>query len=196
MKKRFMLSLTALIASAALFVIASFAWFVLSTYSPVDTIPGGTKGVLYDLGGEFIIGSVIYPELELLSEDISITSYSTESLYLRIKIVYLRINVNYIDSEYVVSSPTIDIYSDNFNDEHLSVILNSNFFYESDEYWYYDELIYGDSVTHTLITSLYYDGFKASNEYATEPLSISIILEVSTGEDGVWDPLTTLTTTT
>jgi hypothetical protein len=43
-----------------------------------------------------------------------------------------------------------------------------------------------------LITSIKYDGFKVSNEYANKDIFINIIIEITTDSEGVWLPLTTM----
>lgn len=193
MKKRFTLSLIALIASAFLFVITSFAWYLLNTQSSVDPFEGNASGIVYDLGGDFIAGSVIYPELNVISESISITNYSPEDLYLRIKVEYTRIDVTYdnLNYTYSITTPIMKNYENVPIDEHLVVSMNANFFYETDGYWYFDGQL-EDSIPNVLISSIKYDGFKVSNEYANSDISISIIIEITTDLEGLWSPLTTM----
>jgi hypothetical protein len=193
MKKRFTLSLIALIASAFLFVITSFAWYILNTSSSIDPFPGKLSGIVYDLGGDFIEKSVIYPELELINTPVTITNYSDEDLYLRVKVQYTRINVSY-DSQnftYSITDPFQKNYDNIPNEEHIVVSMNYNFFYEPDGYWYYDGLL-EDGIQHTLFTSIYYNGNDVSNEYATNDIIISIILEFTYDQEGIWSPLTTM----
>lgn len=194
MKKRFTLSLVALIASSFLFVVTTLAWWTLNTTGTINPFGGNLSGITYNFGGEFIAGSVIFPELELLQEDVSITNYSgDQDIYVRIKIEYTKIDTTY-DSQtltYNFSTPVQKVLTDVQANEHLEVGLNSNFFYESDGYWYYD-VILEDSITHTLITSLNYDGFKASNEYADKEILVSITLEITYEQEGIWSPITTL----
>lgn len=193
MKKRFTLSLIALIASAVLFVVTSFAWFVLNGTAPVGSIPRSAGGIIYDLGGDFIAGSVIYPDLNVVGEEFSITNYSPEDMYIRVKIEYTKIDVTYdnINYTYNISTPVQKYYEDTPENEHLEVSMNSRFFYESDGYWYLDEPL-EDSVYHTIISSIKYDGFKVSNEYADSDIFINIIIEMTTDNEGIWSPLTTL----
>ena len=193
MKKRFTLSLIALIASAFLFVITSFAWYLLNTQSSVDPFGGSASGIVYDLGGDFIAGSVIYPELNVISESISITNYSPEDLYLRIKVEYTRIDVTYdnLNYTYSISTPITKNYENIPGDEHLVVSMNASFFFETDGYWYFDGQL-EDSVPNILISSIKYDGFKVSNEYANSDILISIVIEITTDLEGLWSPLTTM----
>ena len=194
MKKRFMLSLSALIASAFLFIVTTFAWFVLNTQANIGNINGQLLGITYDLGGDFVTNSVIYPQLELLDENISITNNSQETdLFLRLKIQYTKIDLTYDSLTYTYSAslPIQRTYTDVSNNEHLNVVMNSNFFYESDGYWYYDAPL-EDTILNVLVTSVYYDGFKVSNEYALEDIVINITLEVTTEEEGIWAPITTM----
>jgi len=189
-----MLSLSALIASAFLFIVTTFAWFVLVTQNEIDNIPGHLSGIVYDLGGDFVTNSVIYPELELINEDIYIINYSQNTdLYLRLKIEYTKIDLTYnsLTYTYTASSPVQRTYTDVPNDEHLIVDMNSYFFYDADGYWYYDLSLENEAL-NTLITSLKYDGFKASNEYALEDIIINITLEVTSEEEGIWAPITTM----
>ena len=193
MKKRFTLSLIALIASAFLFVITSFAWFILNRQSSIGSLGGSISGIVYDLGGEFVAGSVIYPELNVVSDSITITNYSPEDLYLRIKIEYTKVDVTYdnLNYTYSISTPLIKNYENIIADEHLVVNMNSNFFYDTDGYWYFDGKL-EDSIQNILITSIKYDGFKVSNEYANKDIFINIIIEITTDSEGVWLPLTTM----
>ena len=193
MKKRFTLSLIALIASAFLFVITSFAWFMVSNRNAIDNLPGNLSGILYDFNGEFVTGSVIYPELELISEQVSITNYTQDDYYLRMKIEYTKIDVTYdnINYTYSISEPTMKNYTNVSSNEHIKIEMNENFFYEADGYWYYDEILV-QNINHILLTSLLYDGFKVSNEYATKDLVISIDLEITYDQEGIWSPLTTM----
>ncbi|PKK94710.1 MAG: hypothetical protein CVV60_05035, partial [Tenericutes bacterium HGW-Tenericutes-5] len=176
-----------------LFVITSFAWYLLNTQSSVDPFGGSASGIVYDLGGDFIAGSVIYPELNVISESITITNYSPEDLYLRIKVEYTRIDVTYdnLNYTYSIATPVIKNYENVPGDEHLAVSMNANFFYETDGYWYFDGQL-EDSIPNTIITSISYDGFKVSNEYANSDISISIIIEITTDLEGLWSPLTTM----
>ena len=193
MKKRFTLSLIALIASAFLFVITSFAWFLLNNKGTIDFLPGKLSGIVYDFGGEFIERSVIYPELELISQPVTITNFSDDDLYLRIKVQYTRVDVSYdnLNYTYSITAPYQKNYENIPSQEHILVSMNSDFFYEADGYWYYDGLL-EDSIEHTLITSIYYSGFEISNEYASEDIIISIILEITYDQEGIWAPLTTM----
>lgn len=189
-----MLSLSALIASAFLFIVTTFAWFVLVTQNNINNLPGQLSGIVYDLGGDFVTNSVIYPELELINEDIYIINYSQNTdLYLRLKIEYTKIDLTYnsLTYTYTASSPVQRTYTDVPNDEHLIVDMNSYFFYDADGYWYYDLSLENEAL-NTLITSLKYDGFKASNEYALEDIIINITLEVTSEEEGIWAPITTM----
>jgi hypothetical protein len=189
-----MLSLSALIASVFLFIVTTFAWFVLVTQNNINNLPGQLSGIVYDLGGDFVTNSVIYPELELINEDIYIINYSQNTdLYLRLKIEYTKINLTYnsLTYTYTASSPVQKTYTDVPNDEHLIVDMNAYFFYDADGYWYYDLSLENEAL-NTLITSLKYDGFKASNEYALEDIIINITLEVTTEEEGIWSPITTM----
>ena len=189
-----MLSLSALIASAFLFIVTTFAWFVLNTQANIGNINGQLLGITYDLGGDFVTNSVIYPELELINEDIYIINYSQNTdLYLRLKIEYTKIDLTYnsLTYTYTASSPVQRTYTDVPNDEHLVVDMNSYFSYDVDGYWYYDSPL-EDDILNTLITSVYYDGFKVSNEYALEDIVINITLEVTTEEEGIWAPITTM----
>jgi len=189
-----MLSLSALIASAFLFIVTTFAWFVLVTQNDIDNIPGHLSGIVYDLGGDFVTHSVIYPELELINNAVSITNHSQDTdLYVRVKIEYTKIDVTYdsLTYTYTASSPIQRTYTDVPNDEHLVVDMNSYFSYDVDGYWYYDSPL-EDDILNTLITSVYYDGFKVSNEYSTEDIIVSITLELTTEGEGIWAPITTM----
>jgi len=195
MKKRFTLSLTALIATAFLFVVTSFAWFVISQTNWIDPIDQNVYGIIYEIDGEFKQDIEITPEMELLNSAISISNHSTNDLYLRIKISYTKIDRGYdsLTETFTTNNLGIVDYTDDV-DDHVKVIMNANLFYETD-YWYYDGLISNDGTPYILVTSLMYDGLKASNEYSSESITVSITFEVKDSIDEAWAPLTTMTTT-
>jgi len=195
MKKRFTLSLTALIATAFLFVVTSFAWFVLTQTNWIEPIDQNVYGIIYEIDGEFKQDIEITPEMELLNSAISISNHSTNDLYLRIKISYTKIERGYDSQTETFTTNNLGVvdYTDDV-DDHVKVIMNANLFYETD-YWYYDGLISNDGTPYILVTSLMYDGLKASNEYSSESITVSITFEVKDSIDEAWAPLTTMTTT-
>jgi hypothetical protein len=195
MKKRFTLSLTALIATAFLFVVTSFAWFVISQTNWIEPIDQNVYGIVYEINGEFKQDIEITPEMELLNSAITISNHSTNDLYLRIKISYTKIDRGYDSQSETFTYNNLGIvdYTDSV-DDHVKVIMNENLFYETD-FWYYDGLISNDGTPYILVTSLMYDGLKASNEYSSETITISITFEVKDSIDEAWAPLTTMTTT-
>lgn len=195
MKKRFTLSLTALIATAFLFVVTSFAWFVLTQTNWIEPIDQNVYGIVYEINGEFKQDIEISPEMELLNSAITISNHSTNDLYLRIKISYTRINRGYdsLTETFTTNNLGVVDYTDSA-DEHIKVVKNANLFYDTD-YWYYDGLISNDGTPYILVTSLMYDGLKASNEYNAESITVSITFEVKDSIEEAWAPLTTMTTT-
>ena len=195
MKKRFTLSLTALIATAFLFVVTSFAWFVITQTNWIEPIDQNVYGIIYEIDGEFKQDIEITPEMELLNSAISISNHSTNDLYLRIKISYTKIERGYDSQTETFTTNNLGVvdYTDDV-DDHVKVIMNANLFYETD-YWYYDGLISNDGTPYILVTSLMYDGLKASNEYSSESITVSITFEVKDSIDEAWAPLTTMTTT-
>jgi hypothetical protein len=195
MKKRFTLSLTALIATAFLFVVTSFAWFVISQTNWIEPIDQNVYGIVYEINGEFKQDIEITPEMELLNSAITISNHSTNDLYLRIKISYTKIDRGYDSQSETFTYNNLGIvdYTDSV-DDHVKVIMNENLFYETD-FWYYDGLISNDGTPYILVTSLMYDGLKASNEYSSESITVSITFEVKDSIDEAWAPLTTMTTT-
>ena len=195
MKKRFTLSLTALIATAFLFVVTSFAWFVLTQTNWIEPIDQNVYVIVYEINGEFKQDIEITPEMELLNSAITISNHSTNDLYLRIKISYTKIDRGYDSQSETFTYNNLGIvdYTDSV-DDHVKVIMNENLFYETD-FWYYDGLISNDGTPYILVTSLMYDGLKASNEYSSESITVSITFEVKDSIDEAWAPLTTMTTT-
>jgi hypothetical protein len=195
MKKRFTLSLTALIATAFLFVVTSFAWFVITQTNWIEPIDQNVYGIVYEINGEFKQDIEITPEMELLNSAITISNHSTNDLYLRIKISYTKIERGYDSQSETFTTNNLGIvdYTESV-DDHVKVIMNENLFYETD-FWYYDGLISNDGTPYILVTSLMYDGLKASNEYSSETITISITFEVKDSIDEAWAPLTTMTTT-
>ena len=179
MKKRFTLSLTALIATAFLFVVTSFAWFVITQTNWIEPIDQNVYGIIYEIDGEFKQDIEITPEMELLNSAISITKidrgYDSQSE------TFTTNNLGIVD------------YTESV-DDNVKVIMNENLFYETD-FWYYDGLISNDGTPYILVTSLMYDGLKASNEYSSESITVSITFEVKDSIDEAWAPLTTMTTT-
>jgi len=195
MKKRFTLSLTALIATAFLFVVTSFAWFIIVQSNLIEPFDNSLNGIVYEINGEFKQDVEITPEMELLNSAISISNHSTNDLYLRIKISYTKIDRGYDSQTETFTTNNLGIvdYTESV-DDHVKVIMNENLFYETD-FWYYDGLISNDGTPYILVTSLMYDGLKASNEYSSESITVSITFEVKDSIDEAWAPLTTMTTT-
>lgn len=180
-------SLTILVLALVLAVTVTYAWIAYS-----ETIDGGpiSVGKLdYTYSGDFIDGSIdpIYPHKELLQSSISVNNQSSISSQLRVRIEYTLVE----------TSSTNKIYRAEATDD-LSVTFISNFSYDND-YWYYESINYKiltASGPIGIISSLYYDGFKSSNEYSSEVINISVLVQVKQGDNVDWADLTTYNFTT
>ncbi|MDY0138907.1 MAG: hypothetical protein RBR50_04345 [Candidatus Izemoplasmatales bacterium] len=195
MKKRFTLSLISLVAAAFLFVGTSFAWFVINQQTPIDTLGGSVSGIVYNIDGDFIEDNYLYPDEEAILNPFTIVNQSKDSLYLRVKVEYTNIDRSYNSNTetYEFTVPSQRAYTNVPSLEDIDVTFNNPalFTYDSgDSYWYYAQDLQ-QGVSHQLIDSIYYDGFKVSNEYSNVDITLSITLEVKT-LDGVWSTLTTL----
>ncbi|MDD4070236.1 MAG: hypothetical protein PHF05_07275 [Candidatus Izemoplasmatales bacterium] len=195
MKKRFTLSLISLVAAAFLFVGTSFAWFVINQQTPIDTLGGSVSGIVYNIDGDFIEDNYLYPDEEAILNPFTIVNQSKDSLYLRVKVEYTNIDRSYNSTTetYEFTTPSQRAYTNVPSLEDIDVTFNNPalFTYDSgDSYWYYAQDLQ-QGVSHQLIDSIYYDGFKVSNEYSNVDITLSITLEVKT-LDGVWSTLTTL----
>ncbi|MFA6647334.1 MAG: hypothetical protein WCS32_01735 [Candidatus Izemoplasmatales bacterium] len=195
MKKRFTLSLISLVAAAFLFVGTSFAWFVINQETPIDTLGGSVSGIVYNIDGDFIEDNYLYPDEEAILNPFTIVNQSKDSLYLRVKVEYTNIDRSYNSNTetYEFTVPSQRAYTNVPGLEDIDVTFNNPalFTYDSgDSYWYYAQDLQ-QGVSHQLIDSIYYDGFKVSNEYSNVDITLSITLEVKT-LDGVWSTLTTL----
>jgi len=196
MKKRFVLSLSALVASALLFIGTSFAWFVVSTQNDIGEFNQSLYGVYYDLNGDLVEEVNIYPELELVNNPVTIANSSTNNLFLRIKIEYTKVELNFLGGgSYSTTNLGLVGYSGAIDaDNHLIVIMDPLFDYDSDGYWYYDGEIANDGISVELLNSIYYDGTKSSNEYASEEITVKVTIEVRDALKVPWAPLATMIT--
>lgn len=196
MKKRFVLSLSVLVASALLFIGTSFAWFVISTQNDIGEFNQNLYGIYYDLNGDLVEEVNIYPELELVNNPVTIANSSTNNLFLRIKIEYTKIELNFLGGgDYSTTNLGLVDYSGAIDAEnHLNVTMDSLFDYDSDGYWYYDGEIANDNVSVELLSSIYYDGSLAGNEYMSEDLIVKVTIEVRDALEIPWAPLATMIT--
>jgi hypothetical protein len=181
MKKLSMIkSLFIIVGLFVLGVTVTYAWIAYS-----ESIDGGTVSagqVDYSYSGSFIDGSeIIFPNKELLSQAISVDNQSTID-------TQLRLTINYTLVEEVTSNK---IYKDDVNDD-LSVVFDSLFVLDGD-YWYYQATDFSIETTGLIdiISSIYYDGNASSNEYASQTVSIQVLIQVKQADNVTWTDLAT-----
>lgn len=173
-------SLFIIVAVFVLAITVTYAWIAYS-----ESIDGGTVSagqVDYSYSGAFIDGSeIIFPNKELLSQAISVDNQSTID-------TQLRLTINYTLVEEVTSNK---IYKDDVNDD-LSVVFDSLFVLDGD-YWYYQATDFSIETTGLIdiISSIYYDGNSASNEYASETVNIQVLIQVKQADNVTWTDLAT-----
>jgi hypothetical protein len=173
-------SLFIIVAVFVLAITVTYAWIAYS-----ESIDGGTVSagqVDYSYSGAFIDGSeIIFPNKELLSQAISVDNQSTID-------TQLRLTINYTLIEEVTSNK---IYKDDVNDD-LSVVFDSLFVLDGD-YWYYQATDFSIENTGVLniISSIAYNGNASSNEYASQTVSIQVLIQVKQADNVTWTDLAT-----
>lgn len=161
----------------------SYGWFTHQVTLSSGEIASGD--LRYTQTGAFISSSgVIVPGEELILTDFEVTNNSTITSQLRFIISYTR-----------VTSPVLTetIYYSGSVDDHISVTKNASFVYASN-YWYYtasDYEIAAASGLMSVITSLYYDGYKTGIDYIGVVLTITITIEVKQADNVNWATLAT-----
>ncbi|MGE4572246.1 MAG: hypothetical protein AB7E09_05815 [Candidatus Izemoplasmatales bacterium] len=180
-KNRLIQSLLLLIFAFLLTITATYAW--ISLYESAGSAQINTGQISYTYHGSFIDESeIVFPDKELLNEDIFVNNQSNIDTSLRLKIDYTLV-------EEVISLKT---YKNEISDD-LFVEFGSSFVLDGD-YWYYiasDHAIANTGVI-ALINSIYYDGFKASNEYATNQVSLYVLIQVKQADHVEWTDLTSI----
>ena len=172
-----------------IFVVLIFVLSVTVTYAWIsysEDIDGGpiTAGDIdYNYVGGFIDDTeVIFPNKELLGTAVSVNNQSDIDTSLRLTISYTLV-------EETVSTK---VYKAEAIDD-LVVVFDSTFVLDGD-YWYYQATDYAINTVGSidLISSIYYDGFKASNEYSTQNVTLTLTIQVKQAENVDWIDLTTI----
>ena len=163
----------------SLMVTVTYAWIVY--YADMDgaQLPAGQIDYQYD--GEFIDSSqIVYPELNLLNQPISVDNLSTIDTQLRLVITYTLIEEESIDK----------VYHNDIDDD-LNVVFD-DLFVLSGDYWYYQAYDYRviEQGVIPLISSVAYDGNQSSIEYANQPIHVEIIIQVKQADHVSWIDLT------
>ncbi|MBU1145053.1 MAG: hypothetical protein KJ971_04265 [Firmicutes bacterium] len=181
-QKALIFSVISLVLALVSFVIIgiSYGWIVQQT-----TLPSGEIGVgdlRYEKAGEFIAqDSIIVPSQELISTAFELTNNSPITSQMRMQIIYTK-----------VTTSANDVVYSNAVDDHLTVLMNANFLYSS-EYWYYtalDYVISAESGAISILTSMYYDGEFVGIDYSGVPLSVTVTIEVKQADNVSWVELT------
>jgi len=179
MKKLFIVkSVMALILLILFFVSFTYAWLVYYDGFEGSVLPVGD--IDYQYSGEFIDENiVIYPGLNLLETPISVDNQSDIGTQLRVKISYTLIE------ETVSTKVFRDDLSDDLAVEFSSVFINV------EDYWYYQSTTFDiDSQgVIDILSSITYDGEKASIEYQNQPVSIHIQIQVKQTDHVEWADL-------
>ncbi len=188
MKKRLIISFASLSLILLSFVVISitFGW----TFGVVD-FTGHTVAVgdlRYTKSGAFISEEeILYPGMELIDQSIALTNESPITSQMRVKIVYTRIT-NPTGSALVIE----DVAYENGVDDHLDVVFDATYTYDSD-YWYYGDsstTIAADSGSIPILSSIQYDGFVTGNDYSSQTITITVTIEVKQDDNVNWTELT------
>lgn len=132
--------------------------------------------------------TILYPGMELLSTDISITNESPIESQLRVKIEYTKIT-NPGGTGLVTET---DSYTGAV-DDHLAVTFDSVFVNNTD-YWYLtsqEAVIAADSGLIAIISSISYDGDNTGNDYTQQTIEIVVTIEVKQSDNVNWATLAT-----
>lgn len=189
-KKSLIISLaTIMLVIASLIMLGiTYGWYGFIVDISPNTISVGDLRYT-NKTGEFISeDTVIYPGLELLATDISITNESPIDSQLRVKIEYTKIT-NPGGTGLVIETTAFT----NAVDDHLDVTFDSVFVNNSD-YWYLtgtEAVIAADSGLIEIISSILYDGNSTGNDYAQETIEITVTIEVKQNDNVTWATLAT-----
>ena len=173
---------------ALLFIFAISVTYAWISYS--DRIDGGgisTGELNYTYQGSFVEnGTVIVPGQELIVNAFVVDNQSTIDSQLRLKIIYTLVE----------ETASQKVYKNESTDD-LAVVFDQTLVLV-DDYWYYPS--FDDAITTTgsiaLVSSLMYDGFKASNEYRDQVISIGLVIQVKQADFVSWNDLATINFTT
>lgn len=186
-KNKFILisSISLLVIIFGLIVSITFGWLSIFNSSSGGTVSVGS--LTYEKSGNFITDDqIIYPGMELLDSDFTLTNNSTIDSQLRIKIDYTKVtNPGTIQVETVSYTDAVD--------EHLAVVFGTSFSYDND-YWYYNGLsgvVPAESGLMSLITSISYNGAFAGLDYSGQTVDIAVTIEVKQSDNVTWSELTT-----
>ncbi len=177
-------SVSLIIVVIGLVVSITFGWLSIFNSNTGGTVSVGS--LTYEKAGDFITDSqVIYPGMELLDTDFTLTNNSTITSQLRIRIDYTKVtNPGTIQVDTVSYTDAVD--------EHLAVVFGTSFTYDNN-YWYYDGLsgvVPAESGLMSLITSISYNGTYAGLDYSGQTVDISVTIEVKQSDNVTWSELT------
>lgn len=188
MKKKLLFPIITLLLlmSSLVMIEVTFGW--ISDIIEFDNNSVAVGDLRYTKTGAFIGEElIIYPSMELLTEDITLFNESSIDSQMRLKISYTKIT-NPTGSELVID--TVD-YSDAI-DDHLDVVFDSSMTYDTG-YWYLGGtsfLIPADNGLIALISSIQYDGTLVGNDYSQQTVSITVTIEVKQNDHVLWSELT------
>jgi hypothetical protein len=196
MKKPRRLTMSIILVAVAFLLTASatYAWVAIHmTASEVGYYESGE--IAYTIEGSFIASDDFFaPSENLLTQTIAVNNESSIETALRIKISYTRI---YVDtSEQLITETTVfrDQSSDPIdlaNDDHITVNFGSSV-HRVGDYYLLNTSLAPDSGYRALILSLFYDGDYAGNQYTSQNIQVTVVVEVRQADGLTWSEMTTI----
>ncbi|QWB99648.1 hypothetical protein KHQ88_05650 [Mycoplasmatota bacterium] len=182
-KRQIVKSLLIIIIILLVSVTGTLAWISYSGLADGGSVSAGA--IDYTTGGSLVSdGTAINPHKELILEDIFVNNQSTINTQIRLK-VYYTILEDDIPNQKLYQNDLFDVLIIEF---HSPFVFDSN-----DGYWYYPSKtgsLSAKSGKLVIMNSMYYDGFKVSNEYVNIPITISVILQAKQTNHISWEDLT------
>lgn len=167
-----------LLFSISILVLLTATVFIYAALTDRDT-----KGPIKYQVGKFeyvvsgdIMSNYIYPGINLVTENYSITNNSTVDTEIRIKVrFYLK------DTWYEI---------ENFYDyvEETGFDFNNSYWTENNGYLYYNETLVGGEVIN-LFTKIILDGHVIKNDYEGKPMQIELIIHAKQKDNVSWESL-------
>lgn len=193
-KRRVSVSLLLLLAAFLLAASASYAWVALHFAADEDGYFESGE-IAYGYEGAFIPSDEVFvPSENLLRQTIRVNNQSSIETNLRMKISYTRI---YVDGSEQVITETV-VYKDHssdpvdpVNDDHIDINFATAVTRVGDHYLVNNPFS-PNSGLRSLILSISYDGEYVNNQYASQIIEVSIVIDVRQADEVTWSELTTI----
>ncbi len=193
-KRRLSASLLLLVIAFLLAASATYAWVALHFTANEDGYFESGE-IAYGYEGAFIPSDEVFvPSENLLRQTIRVNNQSSIETNLRMKISYTRI---YVDvSEQVITETVVykDLSSDPIdpvNDDHININFATAVNRVGD-YYLVNNAFSPNSGLQSLILSIAYDGDYVNNQYASQIIQLSIVIDVRQSDEVTWSELMTI----